>query len=208
MHSPSFLSARRTVLRVFFGLACLAVCAVQAQTTVVIMRHGEKPEAGLGQLTCKGLNRALALAPVLLERYGMPSALYAPNPAELKKDKGIPYAYIRPLATIEPTAVRAGLPVQIAQGMADIEPLVEQLRTNPPGVYFVAWEHHWAANLARRLVGVSGGDPAEVPAWPDDDFDSLYVVRLQPGAQGAPRVTFRHEQQNLNGMPDACPGKP
>ena len=34
--------------------------------TIVCIRHGEKPLLGLGQLTCKGLNRALALPQVLL----------------------------------------------------------------------------------------------------------------------------------------------
>ena len=31
-----------------------------AVETVVFVRHGEKPEKGLGQLSCRGLNRALA----------------------------------------------------------------------------------------------------------------------------------------------------
>jgi hypothetical protein len=38
--------------------------------TIVGIRHGEKPLLGLGQLTCKGLNRALALSQVLLEKFG------------------------------------------------------------------------------------------------------------------------------------------
>jgi hypothetical protein len=32
--------------------------------TIVLLRHGEKPEGGLGQLNCQGLNRAL-VAPVI-----------------------------------------------------------------------------------------------------------------------------------------------
>src|ERR1700727_2627529 len=34
--------------------------AEDAATTIVLVRHAEKPEDGLGQLNCQGLNRALA----------------------------------------------------------------------------------------------------------------------------------------------------
>lgn len=47
-----------------------------ADSTIVILRHGEKPGRGLGQLSCQGLNRALALPPILLSRYGVPVAIY------------------------------------------------------------------------------------------------------------------------------------
>ena len=36
-----------------------------AAETIIFLRHGEKPEEGLGQLNCRGLNRALALPPVV-----------------------------------------------------------------------------------------------------------------------------------------------
>lgn len=202
MHTS--FQTRHPVRRALSIFALLFACGAQAQTTVVIMRHGEKPEAGLGQLSCKGLNRALALAPLLLARYGTPAAIYATNPAVMKKDKGVLYSYVRPLATIEPTAIRVGLPVHIEQGMDDIGPLVEQLRSNPPGIYFVAWEHHWAANLARSLMAASGGDAAVVPGWDDGDFDSLYEVRITQNAQGQRSASFRHEQQNLNALPEVC----
>ena len=67
--------------------------------TLVCFRHGEKPRGGLGQLTCRGLNRALALPNVLLSRYGKPQFVFAPNPAE-KVDSKDGYYYVRPLATI------------------------------------------------------------------------------------------------------------
>ena len=45
-----------------------------------VLRHGEKPLLGLGQLTCKGLNRALALPQVLLAKFGKPSFIFARIP--------------------------------------------------------------------------------------------------------------------------------
>ena len=109
----------------------------QADTTIVILRHGEKPALGLGQLTCQGLNRSLALPSVLESRYGTPNAIYAPNPAVLKKDKGLDYAYVRPLATIEPTAIRAGLPVNVDWGMENIAPLAQRLLASTSGTQLV-----------------------------------------------------------------------
>jgi hypothetical protein len=89
-----------------------AAASTQTVETIVSIRHGEKPPGGLGQLTCRGLNRALALPTVLLAKYGSPQFVFAPNPTQKVDGKGHnEYFYVRPLATIEPTAIRCGLPV-------------------------------------------------------------------------------------------------
>ena len=49
----------------------------QAVETIVFIRHGEKPEGGFGQLNCQGLNRALALAPIIAKSFGRPDAIFA-----------------------------------------------------------------------------------------------------------------------------------
>ena len=182
----------------------MSFSAAQADTTIVILRHGEKPPQGLGQLTCQGLNRSLALAPLLLSRYGRPVAIYATNPTVLKKDNGIPYAYVRPLATIEPLAIRVGLPVNVEWGMTDIAPLAARILESPPGTHVVAWEHHWGESLARHLLSRLGGNPADVPQWESADFDSLYVIRASDTEKGSRQVSFSHEQQGLNGLPQSC----
>lgn len=88
-----------------------------------MVRHGEKPANGLGQLTCEGLNRALALPRVIEAKYGRPDVIFAPDPAHQKDDRGTKYDYVRPLATIEPTAIYFGLPVNTSIGFADIDGL-------------------------------------------------------------------------------------
>lgn len=187
-------------------VATFLCCAwAQADSTIVILRHGEKPPAGLGQLSCQGLNRSLALPRVLLARYGKPAAIYAPNPSIQKQDLGVPYAYIRPLATIEPLAIQIGMPVNVSWGMSDIEPLAETLLSKADGLQLVAWEHHLGKELAKLLLAKSGGNKNLVPEWAGDDFDSLYVVRIASGPDGAKKVSFSHEQQGLNSMPTACP---
>src|SRR6187549_3189632 len=101
---------QRTVLLVLL-LLVFACVEARADQTIVFFRHGEKPSGGYGQLTCQGLNRALALPPVLSAKYGRPHCMYAPNPAVTVSDPAGTFYYVRPLATIEPTAIRLGMPV-------------------------------------------------------------------------------------------------
>lgn len=172
--------------------------------TIVIIRHAEKPAEGLGQLTCQGLNRSLALAPVLLKKYGRPVAIFATNPSQLKTDNGVAYPYIRPLATIEPLAIRVGMPVDIRWGMTEIDPLATQLLKATSGTQVVAWEHHWAESLARRLLARMNGAAADVPPWGDGDYDSAFVIRAEVTQEGFRGVTFAREQEGLDGLPTAC----
>ena len=51
--------------------------SASADQTIVFLRHAEKPAAGLGQLTCQGLNRSLALPTILISRYGTPTYVYS-----------------------------------------------------------------------------------------------------------------------------------
>ena len=44
----------------------------------MFIRHGEKPANDDGQLTCQGLNRALALPAVLTAKFGKPDFIFAP----------------------------------------------------------------------------------------------------------------------------------
>jgi hypothetical protein len=87
--------------------------ATPALETIVFIRHGEKPADDKGQLTCQGLNRALALPKVLLGKFGRPDFIFAPLTAP-GVFFGHTYCYLRPLMTIEPTAITAGLPVNWA----------------------------------------------------------------------------------------------
>ena len=179
--------------------------SAHADVRLVMFRHAEKPGAGLGQLSCQGLNRSLALPRVLLAAYGPPAALYAPNPGVPKDDDGVSYNYLRPLATIEPTAIRAGLPVDTSLGWTDIGGLqAELLKPSHDGqTIYVAWEHHELEALARNILKARGGDPGVVPRWPGDDFDTVYVITL--GTQGETR--FKTESEGLNNQSAACPAR-
>jgi hypothetical protein len=179
-----------------------------ATETIVLIRHGEKPADGLGQLNCQGLNRALALPVVIEKLFGRPDAIFAPDPAQSKEDHGHPYNYVRPLATIEPTAIAFGLPVDASIGFSDLNALRRKLESSDyrSAVVVVAWEHHEIEKLARLLVKAHGGNPASVPDWQDEDFDSVYVVKLTQTGAGTV-VAFEQRHEGLDGEPTACPGQ-
>lgn len=190
-------------LLLFFGAHCLG-----AQETIVAIRHGEKPSGGLGQLTCKGLNRALALPKVLIPRFGKPDAIYAPDPAdEVNDGSNSRYSYVRPLITIEPTAIALGMPVNAQIGFKDIAKLQVEL-TAPDyanSLIFVAWEHVMLNRFARQMLKRYGDDPSVVPDWPNSDYDRIYIFKITRD-RGKPRLIFRIEHEDLNGsLSNACP---
>lgn len=173
--------------------------------TLVCFRHGEKPRGGLGQLTCRGLNRALALPDVLLPRYGRPQFFFAPNPAQ-KVDSKEGYYYVRPLATIEPTAIHCGLPVNTQFGFREIKGLEKELKkpAYQNATVFIAWEHGLLDDFAKAMVKHHGGDPAQVPPWPDADYDTIFVFKITRDA-GKGTFSFTIEHEGLNNLSDTCP---
>src|SRR5271169_4739386 len=174
--------------------------------TIVLVRHGEKPDTGLGQLDCQGLNRALALPQVIAKTFGRPSAVFAPDPSHQVQDYGVSYDYVRPLATIEPTAIFFGLPVNASFGVSNTDGL--QAAVEQPiyrnALVLIAWEHVLIETIARKLLTTHGGDPSLVPKWHSDDFDSIYLVTIT-GVGNAAKASFAHKHEGLDGQPNTCP---
>jgi hypothetical protein len=189
----------------FIVVFAAAVNDAQAQQTIVFMRHGEKPASGLGQLTCQGLNRSLALPDVLISRFGPPDYVYAPNPSVKISDPGGSYFYVRPLTTIEPTAIRAGVSVNTNYGYTDIASLEARLITAAKATttIFVAWEHAQLVAAVQRIMNHYGGG-TPVPAWTTGDYDSLYVVRVSYSGSTI-RAQFARDREGLNGQATSCP---
>jgi len=183
--------------------------AASAQVeTIVCIRHGEKPSGGLGQLTCRGLNRALALPKVLLAKFGTPQFIFAPNLSDKvdQKDNPSGYFYVRPVATIEPTAIRCGLSVDTEFGFSEIDRLEHQLGKPPyhGATIFVVWEHVVLGDFARNILKTYGGDPSQVPSWPHKDYDSIFVFKITR-SEGQKSITFTIDHENLDNLSDTCP---
>jgi hypothetical protein len=173
--------------------------------TIVFVRHGEKPLGGLGQITCKGLNRALALPEILISKFGKADQIYAPDPTGKAHDPAGSFDYVRPLATIEPTAVRLGLPVNCDYRYDHVKDLeAELLKPDHAGqVIFIAWEHNYLNQMAKDLLQQRGGDPKQVPGWPGGEYDRIYVLRIPAGGGSA---TFAQDHEGLNDVSDDCAG--
>lgn len=176
--------------------------------TLVFVRHGEKPADDEGQLTTQGLNRALALPDVLISKFGRSDFVFAPSTTKkpASHHRGT-FSYVRPLMTIEPTAIRLGLPVETKFAFDEIAGLQSELcePAYQRATIFVAWEHHLLDELVKHLVSAFGGNAADVPEWPEEDYDSIFVVRLRTDAQGRRSVMFEHDLERLNGQSTAFP---
>jgi len=187
--------------------------------TIVFFRHGEKPAEGLGQLSCKGLHRALALtsSPALSAR---PDYLFAPDPGlDMKLDEGVQYPYIRALATIEPLAVKFGMPVNTSFGFRQFvfdlklkklippktePPLIKELLSDKyqGALIYICWEHHEIADIVDYLQAKTG-TPAKPTRWADDDFDGLLRVTLRRKADGSlDSVSVARESEGLSPASD------
>lgn len=175
--------------------------------TLVCIRHGEKTGHELGQLTAQGLNRALALPPVLIGKFGKPDFIFAPDPAEQFGWKGENHSYVRPLATIEPTAIYAGLPVNTQFGLSHYAELAREL-DDPRyanATVFIAWEHWRLEKFVRQVITEHGGDATPVPKWDDNDYDSIYVVKITRPAGGAATAAFTLEHEGLDNLSKKFP---
>jgi len=167
------------------GLIALVVTLIASPTPaadepadqlIVVVRHGEKPPAGLGQLTCQGLQRALRL----------------------------PDDYVRPLVTIAPTAIALGMPVNTQLPFNDPGLLADTLLAPDyrDQVIYVAWEHLQIMNIAQVALRRLGSD-AEVPEWTNADYDTVFAFHIR--WDDPPSVRFEVKQQSYGSLPEECP---
>ena len=175
--------------------------------TLICVRHGEKTHNELGQLSVKGLNRSLALTQVLLGKYGKPDYIFAPDPAQ---EIGNKFCYVRPLATIEPTAIYLGMPVNTLFGLHDFKKMEDELEKPmyQNALVFIAWEHMKLELFARDEVTNHGGDGAQVPGWTGPDFDSIYVVKISRDGgkvSATSRSTRKASTAEATPSPARCP---
>ncbi|SUC18510.1 Uncharacterised protein [Proteus vulgaris] len=168
--------------------------------TLVFIRHGEKPDNESGQLTCKGLNRSLALPNVLINQFGKPDALFAAAPKQSKLGNSL-----RSLQTLSPLAIKMSLPIHLNYHAKEIKELREDLLSQQyeNSVIFIAWEHDNLVKVARDIMKKEGGDPKLIPKWKSSDFDSIYILKIiREGDKKS--VIFEQRQQGLNGVSPIC----
>jgi hypothetical protein len=136
---------------------------------IVIIRHAEKPAKG-DNLTCQGLNRSLLLPKLLKAKFGLPTYIFVPAivPGESTK-------HSRMFQTISPFAIKYNLTINTSHEEKDSLMIAKDLESRK-GTILLVWEHKAIAPIVRSL-----GVNAPKLTWPDDDYDSIWIVTFKNG---------------------------
>jgi hypothetical protein len=177
--------------------------------TLVFLRHAEKPEGGLGQLNCQGLNRAIDLSTLLPEKFGKADYVFAANPTRNVEEGELDnsYSYIRPLMTISPAAIKLGLPVNIEFSANDTSDLARELLEDKyhNSTIYTAWSHGYLPELINKVAGKALGEKQNITEdWAGNDFDSLYVLTLT-WHNGKASLQSHSYKQGLDHGKETCP---
>jgi len=163
-----------------------------ANTTILVIRHAEKPAKG-ASLTPEGVARAEKYAnyfhPFVLD--GIPVAINALYAGSDSADS------MRPRLTLEPLSRATGIALNTQFSTNEPESLAHALFTEQHGDHvLIAWRH----KKIPALLAALGADPTHLlpeGAWPDAVYD--WVVLLHFDAAG------RLDQQRLIHEPDPLP---
>jgi hypothetical protein len=169
-----------------------------ADTTVLIIRHAEKPDDGAG-LAPAGEARARAYVDYFKHlsldgRSATPDTLMAT--ADSKHS-------LRPGLTIRPLSQALGLPVDQRFGDEQTGALVDALRAGNRGrVLLICWHH---GEIPALIEGFGGDAGALLPQgrWPSEVYGWLVVLHFDHAGRLLPDAGVVHE----NLMPDDMPAR-
>jgi len=188
MTRPTMLRIIPALIGIFLSLGAAAQgIGSRDSLVVVILRHGEKPTKG-ENLNCQGLNRALQLPGLIYRKFGIPSTIYVPAPAEGKSTK-----HARMFETAAPIAIRFNLPVDSRFAEKDSTAIARDI-LKKKGLILVIWEHNRIPPIARAL-GIK--DPGR--GWDDGDYDSIWIISYSGG-----RARIRFDREGIVPAP-GCP---
>lgn len=173
--------------------------SVFAQEQIIFIRHGEKPKTDLGQLSCQGLNRSLMLPNYFSKHFPKPNYIFAPNPSVTNAG----FSYVRPLATIEPTAIRLAMPVNTQTGYDQDRKLVDTLLSNKyhNSVIYVAWEHKNIVKIARLLLK-NFNSKTKVPVWNKNNYNMVFVFMINWHDKN--KMNFKVESEGFHHINKKC----
>ncbi|MGI4834804.1 MAG: hypothetical protein ACRYFK_15215 [Janthinobacterium lividum] len=178
---PEFTALDKARLYLLYRLSSLAPPVHRPPVLrVVIIRHGEKPAEG-DNLSCAGLNRALAL-PAVLNRLLPTPPNFTYVPIIGTNDDSTSQA--RMFQTVTPYAVQHNLCVNSNYAVENAAGLAQELRRQR-GTALLVWEHNAIPEITKQL-GIK--DELE---WPDEDFDSIWLIEFSGGgAKGKAKRPF------------------
>jgi hypothetical protein len=168
---------------------------INTNETIYMIRHAEAhPTRGWenGNFVAAGQWRALGLPNALRGKIS-PTVVYSIDPAQIIPSFGSPsskyrWSYVRPSMTVEPYAIANNLPYYLVSEFEIFDPTSAKLSV----AYFfngdafsnqtvlLAWEHNHLPPLVNELLSsyFPGNNGPTAPAWPDDDYDTIWTVKL------------------------------
>lgn len=181
----------KNLLVLLIGIGCTLTSLAQSDNiTVVIIRHGEKNEA-TGNLSCKGLNRAMSIPKVLNAKYKKFSYIYVPTVTAGKTT-----GHARMLQTVTPLATQANISVNSNFTVNAADALAHDIMKRS-GTVLLVWEHENIPEIAAAL-GVK-----DAPKWSDKDYDGIWVINFSLSKKGKQKAALAIDKEGLN-PPDAC----
>jgi hypothetical protein len=185
---------KKIVNIIFFAFFAICSCtSVAAQTTdpaalkIVFIRHAEKPLKG-DNLTCQGFNRSVMLPKLLMKKFGLPTYIFVPSLGVGESTK-----HARMFQTIAPFAMKYNLAINTSHAEKDSLEMAADLK-GKTGTILVVWEHKAIAPIIHSL-----GITATGLIWPDDDYDSIWIVTFNNG-----RAVLTKDKEGLSPSAD-CP---
>jgi hypothetical protein len=168
------------LLQVSF-ISCAQPAHDSSSLKVIIIRHAEKPAEG-DNLSCQGLNRALALPDVLYKKFNLPDLIFVPS-INTGKTTGVARMY----QTIVPFAVKYNLNVDTKFAVDDLQALTQSI-LKKTGTVLIIWEHKNIPGIAQQL-GVTDANLK----WKGDDFDSIWIITIKNG-----KAVLTIDKENLH----------
>jgi hypothetical protein len=168
---------------------------INTNSTLYFVRHAEAHPTSWwedGNYYGAGQWRALAL-PEALQGKIRPSIVYSIDPAQVTPGSssrlGNFYSYVRTNMTVLPYAIANNLPYRLATTFELAAQNPPQTATDAANFFFfggrfsskaalVGWEHDHIPTTVNALLAAYHGSSQTVPAWPDDDYDTVWTVKL------------------------------
>jgi hypothetical protein len=165
---------------------------INRNETVYLVRHAEAhPKSWWedGNYVAAGQWRALDL-PYALRGKIQPALVYSIDPAQVTSGststQGNSYSYVRTNLTVLPYAIANNLPYNLA---ASFELLAQTSPAAASNFFFtdstfsnqtllVGWEHDHIPPTVNALLASYHGNGLPAPPWPDDDYDTVWTVKL------------------------------
>jgi len=150
----------------FNNLAYILSCMTLVNANLVmIIRHGEKLNDEVTDLSPKGKARAHCLIDIFGNNgtYPTPQKIFAQSPSEKKQST-------RPRDTVVPLAEALGLTVDLSYTSGQIKKLTNDIASSTENVVLISWSNDKILEIAEKL-GIHNP-----PEWDKDAFDEIWMV--------------------------------